>query len=99
MQTPDTHRITQCRAQERYRVHVEFSDGASGAIDLGDLAGRGVFRLWDEEGGFAAARVGPDGQLSWGDDIELCPDAMYMRLRGVRAEDVFGLLADRVVHA
>lgn len=99
MQAQDTHRIIQCRAQEPYRIYVAFSDGASGVIDLGDLAGRGVFRLWDEEGGFAAARVGPDGQLAWGDSIELCPDAMYMRLRGVRAEDVFALLAERAVHA
>jgi hypothetical protein len=27
-----------------YRIKVVFSDGAQGAVDLSDLAGRGVFK-------------------------------------------------------
>jgi hypothetical protein len=70
MQGQDMHRIVRRRAGEPYRVHLEFSDGASGTVDLGDLAGRGVFRAWDKPGGFSAVSVGPDGQLSWGDAVE-----------------------------
>jgi hypothetical protein len=99
MEGQATNRVVRCVAQEPYRIFIEFADGTSGTAHLADLAGRGVFRLWDLEGGFASARVGPEGQVAWGDEIELCPDALYMRLKQAQPEDVFPLLAHSAIHA
>ena len=77
------------RALERYRIWVRYSDGAEGIVDLSDLAGRGVFLLWDDEQEFRKVSIGPSGEITWGDQIDLCPDAIYLRLTGKQPEDIF----------
>jgi Protein of unknown function (DUF2442) len=77
------------RALSDYRVHVAFSDGAEGVVDLSDLVGRGVFKAWEDENFFAHAHLGPGRQIRWSDEIELCPDAVYLRLTGKNPEELF----------
>ena len=69
-------------AREGHRIWLEFSDGAAGEVDLSHLAGRGVFAAWETPGCFDSVRLGPGGSIAWGDDIELCPDVLYMQLTG-----------------
>ena len=38
---------------------------------------------------FAQVRIGSSGELAWGDKIDLCPDAMYLRETGKKPEEVF----------
>ena len=62
---------------------IEYADGTAGEIDLSHLAGRGVFRAWEDPAFFAAVRLeSENGAIVWGDKIDLCPDALYMRLTG-----------------
>ena len=68
-----------------YRIWLRYSDGASGEVDLSDLAGRGVFSAWNDRATFESVRLDEYGAVSWGDDIDLCADALYARLAG-RAE-------------
>ena len=59
--------------------------------------GKGVFALWDDYDAFHQVRIGPTGELAWGDQIDLCPDALYLKVTGRRPEDVFpGLKQERV---
>jgi hypothetical protein len=82
-------RLVEARALPGSRLWVRYGDGAQGEVDLSDLTGRGVFAAWNEPGAFEAVRVGPHGELTWNDEIDLCPDAVYMRLTGKRPEEVF----------
>ncbi len=83
----------------RYRVALEYADGSEGEVDLSDLAHRGVFAVWDEPGIFESLSIGPQGQLRWTEEIELCPDAVYMRLTGKSPEEVFSSLRKTAVDA
>ena len=74
-------------AREEHRIWLEFSDGAAGEVDLSHLAGRGVFAVWDTPGCFDSVRLGPGSSIAWGNDIELCPDALYMQLTGKSVEE------------
>ena len=65
-----------------YRVWIEFSDGAAGEIDLSDMAGRGVFEAWNAPGYFDRVHITPHRSIAWNEDIELCPDALYMEITG-----------------
>ena len=65
-----------------YRILLRFEDGAEGEVDLSDMAGRDVFKAWDEPGRFEQVHVAPHGAISWGDDLELCRDALYLELTG-----------------
>lgn len=88
-------RLLEAKALTPYRVWLRYDDGASGEVDLADLAGRGVFAAWGDAGAFAALSVGPHGSLEWPGDLDLCADAMYLRLTGkpVHALAEFGATA------
>jgi hypothetical protein len=75
-------RIVEARALARYRVWLRFDDGTTGVADLSHLAGRGVFQRWEEPGGFEQLSVGSSGDLQWGEELDLCPDALYMEVTG-----------------
>lgn len=45
------------------------------------------------------SRLSPAGCPEWPDDIDLCTDALSMRLTGQRPEEVFPALANLIVHA
>ena len=87
------------KALPDYRIYIRFSDGAEGEVDLSDLAGQGVFQSWKDPGAFEAVRIGPGRQVQWGDEIELCPDALYLRLTGKTPEEVFPELQREITHA
>ena len=69
-------------ARAGFALWIEYADGTAGEIDLSHLAGRGVFRAWEDPAFFAAVRLSENGAIVWGDKIDLCPDALYMRLTG-----------------
>lgn len=72
-----------------YRIWIRYADGSEGAVDLSHLAGRGVFALWNEAGRFEGVHIGPGFAIAWSDDVELCPDAIYLRLTGKAPEEIF----------
>lgn len=80
-----------------FHIWLRYDDGVEGTVDLSDLAGRGVFRAWADPAFFAAVRLGSHGAIEWGPQIDLCPDAMYMRLTGKSPEALFPAL--RSIHA
>ena len=71
-----------------YRIWLRYSDGAAGEVDLSHLAGRGVFTIWNDPACFDSVHIGPAGGIAWGEDIELCPDALYMTLTGKSVAEV-----------
>jgi len=87
------------KALPDYRIYIKFSDGAEGEVDLSDLAGQGVFEAWKDPRAFEAVRIGPGRQVQWGNEIELCPDALYLRLTGKTPEEVFPELQREITHA
>ena len=75
-----------------YRIYLEFSDGTRGEVDLSDLAGKGVFQLWNDYDFFEKVHIGKHREIARSDEIELCADSLYLRLTGKSPEDVFPAL-------
>ena len=71
-----------------YRIWLRYSDGVAGEIDLSHLTGRGVFAAWDDRTFFEAVRLEDHGAVAWGEELELCPDALYMQLVGKSVAEV-----------
>lgn len=92
-------KINEVNVLDGYCLELKFDDGVSGKVDLADLAGRGVFALWRDRHAFESVRIGSSGELAWGDQVDLCPDAMYLRATGKTAEDVFPALRREPAHA
>jgi hypothetical protein len=87
------------KALPDHRIWLRYSDGTEGEVDLSHLAGRGVFALWDQPGAFEAVTIGPGRAIRWSDEVELCPDSLYLRLTGKTPEEVFPALRAAGVRA
>ena len=83
-----TIRPTAVEPREGYRIWLKYSDGSVGEVDLSHLAGRGVFAPWNDRAVFARVHITEHDAIAWGDELELCPDALYMQLTGKSLEDL-----------
>ena len=81
--------LVEVRALEPYRIWLRYDDGVEGELDLSYLAGDGVFAAWEDHSFFSAVRLGPCGSIVWGDDLDLCGDALYLKLTGMTSEELF----------
>ncbi|NUO83673.1 DUF2442 domain-containing protein [candidate division KSB1 bacterium] len=87
------------RALPNHRLYIKYSDGAEGEVNLSDLVGQGVFEAWRDHDFFNNVRIGPGRQIRWSDEIELCPDMVYMRLTGKTPEELFPQLKRELAYA
>lgn len=72
---------------EKYKIKLTYSDGTTGVADLGNLAGKGVFSLWNENGTFENVYINEETDaIAWNEDIDLCPDTLYLQLRNMSFE-------------
>lgn len=92
-------KLVEIRPKENYRLFVRYDDGVSGDVDLSAYAGRGVFAAWQEPGVFDQVRLADAGHPEWPGGIDLCPDAIYMKLTGKRPDQVFPSLQHLSTHA
>ena len=92
-------RPIEVQARPSYRLWLRYDDGVSGEVDLSAWVGRGVFKAWQDVAFFEAVRIAAHGAVTWGEDIDLCPDAMYLRLTGKRPEELFPSLNEAEVDA
>ena len=81
--------ITKATVLDGYKIELTFDDGERGVVDLSRHSGRGVFAAWNDRNVFRSVRIGPCGELVWGEDIDLCPDALYLEMTGKDPEDLF----------
>ena len=84
----DQVRPTAVEVREGYRIWLRYSDGSAGEVDLSYLAGDGMFEAWNDRACFEAVRITEYDAIAWGEDLELCPDALYMQLTGKSLEEV-----------
>jgi hypothetical protein len=88
-------RPTKVQALPEYRIYLEFSDGAKGEVDLSDLAGNGVFQVWNDYDFFEKVHLGDHREIKWNDEIELCADSLYLKLTGKSPEELFPKLREK----
>ncbi|MGE5551139.1 MAG: DUF2442 domain-containing protein [Bacteroidota bacterium] len=92
-------KISRVRVLQGYRLELEFDDGVCGVVDLADLAGQGVFALWQDYRAFEQVQIGSSGELIWSDRVDLCPDSLYLKVTGKKPEEVFPALRQEPAHA
>ena len=80
---------TKVEARDGYRIWLEYADGAAGELDLSHLVGSGVFKAWEDKAFFRQVRITDYRAIAWSDEIELCPDALYMDLTGRAWDEVY----------
>ena len=84
--------LVDVKVLRRYYLWLRFSSGEEGEVDLSDLAGRGVFKVWEKPGVFETVNINKTGALEWSKNIDLCSDSLYLRLTGKSPEEIFSNL-------
>ena len=92
-------RPTAVEARDNYRIWIKFEEGEEGEIDFSHLIGKGVFAAWHDPPFFQNVRIVHDDALLWGNDIDLCPDALYMKLAGKSVDVIWQRSRDGAAHA
>jgi hypothetical protein len=87
------------QARSNYHIYLEFSDGTKGEVDLSDLAGRGVFQVWNDYHFFETVHLGDRREIKWNDEIELSADSLYLKLTGKSPGELFPKLRREQPHA
>ncbi len=82
-------RLIEAKPKPNYRVWLRYEDGVEGEIDLSDFVGKGVFSYWKDVRNFEKVYIGKSGQISWSDELDICPDSAYMDITGKKPEEVF----------
>lgn len=68
-------------ALRKYVIKVKFEDGITGEVDLSAVAGKGVFKLWDEEEVFFHVYIDSEtGGIAWSEMLEISPERVYEEL-------------------
>jgi hypothetical protein len=93
------HKITNVEVLDQYRLAVAFEDGVHGTVDLHSLVGSGVFAIWTDYDAFRRVRIGDSGELIWSEDVDLCPDSLYLQATGKDPAEVFPGLKRELANA
>jgi hypothetical protein len=91
--------IIDVQALDNYVLRIKFADGVRGDVNLSHLAGRGVFKYWDQNDHFKKVTIMNGRWLAWSDEIDLDADALYLKLSGKRPEDLFPNLKEDPTYA
>jgi hypothetical protein len=77
------------KALPGYRLWVKYPDGVEGEVNLSHLVGKGVFSLWSDYSAFQKVYIGSSGEIAWSDEVDICPDSIYMRIAGKTPQHLF----------
>lgn len=75
-------RVSKVKALSGHRLHVEFSDGVGGEIDLSERLFGSVFEPLKDPEVFSQVTVDEFGAIFWPIGADLAPDALYDALSG-----------------
>ena len=79
-------KITAFKVLDNYRVWLRFNDGVEGEVDFSGKPRTGVFAFWNDPANFRKARIGDCGALVWNDQLDFCPDSLWLQVTGRKPE-------------
>ncbi len=82
--------LIKAEARPGYKLFVEFEDGVNGIVDLSKWKGKGVFEFWNDEFNFGKFVITENKKLRWNENIDMDPDAFYLKLIGKTFEEYAG---------
>ncbi len=91
----DPFRPVAVEPRDGYRIWLRYADGVEGEVNLSHFVGKGVFAAWRDPDFFAGVRIVPGDGIAWSEEIDLCPDALYLQITGKAPEDIWPALRER----
>jgi Protein of unknown function (DUF2442) len=80
-------KLLRVRPLKKYTLWLVYADGTTGALDLSNFVGNGIFKRWEENGFFEKVFVGETGAITWDEQLDICPNNAYLTIRNLSFED------------
>ncbi|MFN0174244.1 MAG: DUF2442 domain-containing protein [Saprospiraceae bacterium] len=88
------------KALSQFKLQLRYDDGTEGVADISHLAGRGVFKIWNEDDTFFKVSIDPEtNALVWSHTVDLDPDSLYLQLKGLTFEQFKAVSKPQVAYA
>ena len=78
----ELRRIVDYKVLEPYKIWLAYDDGVEGKVDLSEFARMPAFAPWKDEKFFKQLRVERGRHVFWSEDLDFCPDALYILITG-----------------
>ena len=79
--------LIQVKAINQYSIWLKYDDGTEGVVDLSHLINKPIFQNWKEPEFFDKVYIDTEtGAVAWDENIELCPDNLYLKIKGITFE-------------
>ena len=83
-------KIISVKALQKYKLNLLFSDGTEGVYDVEDIAGKGVFKIWDVDENFFKVFINREsGAISWPGEIDIDTNNAYCPIKIISPENCF----------
>ena len=92
---PDPFRPVAVEPRDGYRIWLRYADGVEGEVNLSHLVGKGVFAAWRHPDFFAGVHIAAGDGIAWSEELDLCPDALYLQITGKSPEDIWPALKEQ----
>jgi hypothetical protein len=71
---------------EGYRLYLKYDTGEEGIVDLNDIKGKGVFKIWNDWVVFLKARIVHHGRaIEWPDEVDLCAESLRLQMKPLKS--------------
>jgi len=76
-------KLVQVKAINQYMIWLKYDDNIEGQVDLSHLKDKPVFKNWENPNFFNKVYIDSEtGAVAWDENIELCPDSLYLKIKG-----------------
>ena len=77
---------------DNFKLWLKFSDGIEGVADLESVAGKGVFKVFEEPGFFSKAYIAYNGNaIAWNEELDVDALNLYLEITGKKFEEIKNL--------
>ena len=82
-----TSKPIKVKAVKKYIISIEYLDGTKGEVNLAHLSHQGIFQAWEHDNFFFSVYIDQETDaIAWNEEIELCPDALYLKISNLSLE-------------
>ena len=75
--------IVDYKILDNYSIWLKYDDGVNGTIDLSDYLKYPVFAPIKNVDFFSQLKIEEGRHVYWNDVLDLCPDALYIKITGI----------------
>ncbi len=85
-------KLLEIKALPNYTLWLRYDDNTEGEIDLSNWLDKGVFKVWQDYSFFEKAYIlEKGGAIAWNDDLDICADSQYLKIKNSTFEDMKAL--------